>query len=125
MQDRGILPDTVLGWFFREHLKQALALCERYPDLHILSETKDGTANKFIPDALAYTLGNGDRNPCIQFVPKPLTVEHFQRVYEQLSQVPESGLCGAERFMLAWSESVLEGAAAFDAKNILRVAKNG
>jgi hypothetical protein len=63
--------------FFAWDLDKLLSFIKKNPQYHIISECKAHTCNRFIPDAAAWYMGDGDPDPEITNV---VTPQYWQKV---------------------------------------------
>ena len=64
----GIETSSVTGFFFPSQFEKAKDLCKQFNNLHIISHLRDDIIlNRSIPNALGYSIGDGDKNPSLSF----------------------------------------------------------
>lgn len=112
----GLNPDSLVGLFLPHQAEVLVRFCKRNPSYHIISQLSGRCVNRFVETAILFSLGDGDSNPQLEFEDVPLTKSAFIEIRDSVLQIPVERRTGSHRFALAWSQSVLGGANAFDAK---------
>ena len=116
--EAGIEPDHITGEFYEDRIEELKAFCEKWPFLHIISQNEFELYNRYVPGCLCYCLAQGDKDPTIEAKLGPMNRDDFEQLLDDMLKIPEDQRDWTHRFGIAWATSALQGADAFEARNM-------
>jgi hypothetical protein len=118
LAEYGIEPDALFGNFEPYRLNELQAVCRNWPHLHIFSKIDDTYVNRYEPNAEAYCLGKGDKDPSLEVSVKFVyNRERFKAGLDELLSIPENERNCYEAFLIRMCEAVLESDDPFSLDN--------